>query len=318
MGIFDYFKKKNKDDAKIQNSDLNNIVPKENKPRPNSGKSLNDMYAQKKQKDISKKPEINENGIEMLLDDQGSHGDNFGSLFGFDFLHSPKGNQLVTQLIALSSTKNAVLENPIVSIKETDFKDINGNSDLLRLRSIVAREQTLSAYPYLKTNYILPFQTKKITEWSHVAKTEAEIQGGGRETFGLAFFATDYAVNKHKYKTEKNINVRISAFGLVLDKSDLTEINGTKVSPDFATYMPSKDIPRPTYYDFIGVLNSFSECKISNEVSGYIINIKLINQENEPDFFTVDMFINKENMRFNELTKGMKISGALWLQGEIA
>lgn len=99
----------------------------------------------------------------------------------------------------------------------------------------------------IRTNYTLPFETKKIIEWSHIANMEAEIQGGGRDTFGLSFFATDYAINKRKYKSKKNLNIKISAVGLVLDKSDLTEINGTPVSPDFSTYMPNKDMSRPTY-----------------------------------------------------------------------
>jgi hypothetical protein len=81
--------------------------------------------------------------------------------------------------------------------------------------------------------------------------------------------------------------------------------------------MPSKDIPRPTYYDFIGTLNDFQKCKLTDDNSGYVLNIKLINQEDQPDFFTVDMFINRENMRISELKKGMKVAGALWFQGEI-
>lgn len=109
----------------------------------------------------------------------------------------------------------------------------------------------------IKTNYTLPFETKKIIEWSHIANMEAEVQDGGRDTFGLSFFATDYVINKRKYKSEKNLNIKISAVGLVLDKSDLTEIKGTPVSTNFSTYMPSKDISRPTYFVFIGVLNNY-------------------------------------------------------------
>ena len=44
----------------------------------------------------------------------------------------------------------------------------------------------------------------------------------------------------------------------------------------------------------------------------------LMSFDENPDFFTVDMFINKENMRIDKLENGMRITGALWLQGEIA
>jgi hypothetical protein len=222
-------------------------------------------------------------------------------------------------MIALASIQEPIIENPVVKINETGFE----NSNNIKIRTItkngnLSNGAILSAYPYLKTKFELPFETKKIIEWSHIAKLEAEIQGGGRNTFGLSFFATDYAVNRQKYKTDKNLNVKISAIALVLDKSDLSEINGTPVSSDFSTYMPSKDIPRPTYFDFTGVLNNYSECKLNNENYGYVINVKLINQENDPNFFTIDMFINKENMRFTDLKEGMKVAGAFWLQGEIA
>lgn len=277
-------------------------------------KSINEIYAEK----LKNKEQVPYEKLDVILDDTGSHGDNFGGLLGFNFLNSQQGNQFINEMMALTAIQKPISENPIFSISEVNFKETNGDSDLIKMRAIKARGQMLSAFPYLKTNYVLPFETKQIIEWSHVAKLEAEIKGGGRDTFGLAFFATDYAENRNIYKSTKKLNIHISAFGLVLDKSDLTEINGTKVSSDFATYMPSKDIPRPTYYDFIGILNDFKECKLTNENTGYIINVKLINQEDQPDFFTVDMFINRENMRITELKKGMKVAGALWFQGEIA
>ena len=115
----------------------------------------------------------------------------------------------------------------------------------------------------------------------------------------------------------KNLNIKVSAIGLVLEKSNLTEIGGQKVSEGFASYMPNQNIPRPTYYDFIGVLVDFEPVNITEDNGGYIVKVKLINEESNPDFFTVDMFINKENMRTETIEKGMKISGALWFQGEI-
>ena len=35
------------------------------------------------------------------------------------------------------------------------------------------------------------------------------------------------------------------------------------------------------------------------------------------DFFTIDIFVTQENMRFTELQKGMKLTGMFQLQGEI-
>ncbi|MDA3613787.1 hypothetical protein [Polluticaenibacter yanchengensis] len=298
MGIFDFFKKKDKNINAEKNENLQ-VSSQTNEARIQAS--------------------LGEISVEVVSDNKGSHGDNFGGLLGFSYLNSDKGNRFINEMIALASIEDPILKNPVVKIHEAGFD----NSDSVRIRTIakngnISNGAILSAYPYIKTNYILPFETKRIIEWSHIGNMEAEIQGGGRNTFGLSFFATDYAINKSKYKAEKNLNIRISAIGLVLDKNDLTEINGTAVSPEFSTYMPSKDISRPTYFDFIGVLNNYTECKINDENYGYMINVKLINQEDDPDFFTVDMFVNKENMRFDNLKQGMKVAGLFWLQGEIA
>jgi len=54
-----------------------------------------------------------------------------------------------------------------------------------------------------------------------------------------------------------------------------------------------------------------------NLIEGNILKIRLINYEDDKDFFTIPMFINKDNMRLSNLEKGIKISGAFQLQGEI-
>lgn len=308
MGIFDFFKKKETTTNPAKNHESKD--PDTDIQKAKSSATENSLQAQNTESDNS--------GIEVIQDDQGSHGDNFGALLGFGYMNSPDGRQLVNEMVALSAIQPAIHETRDYSISETDFRETNGTSKLVKMRTLKANDELVSAFPYLQTKYVLPFETKQIIEWEHVSNLEAEIKGGGRDTFGLAFFATDYAAKRDKYKSTKKLNIHISAIGLVLDESDLTEINGQEVSPDFATYMPSTDLSRPTYYDFIGTLNSFQECRLTNENTGFLLNVKLINQEGEPDFFTIDMFINRENMRITDLRKGMKVAGALWLQGEIA
>lgn len=284
MSLFDFFKKKDK------RSDKEESVPLQIQP---------------------------DKSIEIISIDNGSHGDNFGGLIGFGFLNSENGGNLINEYMAFSSIQKPFLKKEDFGIHQAIFQEEKGINKRLGIRTLKSGENILSAYPYLQTNYTVPFTTKQIFEWSHIGNLEAEIKGGGRDTFGFGFFATDYAVNKNKYKSNKNLNIKVSAIGLVLDKSDVTEIGGQKVSEDFAAYMPNQDIPRPTYYDFIGVLVDFKPVSITEENGGYIVKVKLINDESNPDFFTVDMFINKGNMRIKSIEKGMKITGALWFQGEI-
>lgn len=310
MGIFDFFKKKDK----------NTITSSSSSDKGDSHESVNDdkKSVLPASDNASKSQAFKEAAvIEILQNDTGSHGDNFGGLLGFNYLSTEIGKQFINEMMAASVIQAPTFDQEGISTSEVGFSEVGGN-DEVKIKTLSVNDELLSAFPYFKTKYTLPFETKEVIEWSHVNHLEAEIKGGGRDTFGLAFFATDYAENKAKYRSIKKLSIHISAIALVLDKSDLTEINGTPVSSDFATYMPNNDLTRPTYYDFIGVLNAFKPCNISRENSGYILNVKLINQEEDPDFFTVDLFVNRENMRIDKLTKGMKVAGALWFQGEIA
>lgn len=219
MGIFDLFKKKDKNTSDQQQG-AHSINTNKNETNTNSNETSN--------------------AIEIVSDNQGSHGNNFGGLLGFGYLGSQSGNQYILEMIALASIQKPSLENPIVKISEVSFE----NSPEINIKTITKNDDAskgdiLSAFPYIKTNYTLPFRTKKIIEWSHSANMEAEIQGGGRDTFGLSFFSTDYIKNKRIYQSQNELNIKISAVGLVLEKSDLTEINGIPVNPDFAAYMPS-------------------------------------------------------------------------------
>lgn len=308
-------KSENTEDLKSDNSKktLNELYAEKN----NSKKALNDLFAEKDKN--QKSVETISSEIEVLSDNTGAHGVNFGGLLGFNYFNSEGGDNFLMNMVGFASMQAVILQSHVVSIKDAKF----GNSDSIKLRVInkngtLENNSILSAYPYIKTNLILPFQIKKIVEWSHISNMEAEIQGNGRDTFGLSFFATDYAVNKQKYKSESRQDIKISAVVLVLDKSDLTEINGTPVNHDFVAFIPNNDYAKPTYYDFIGVLKSFTKVEITNGNYGYLINVKLINNQDNPEFFTVDMFVNKENMRFEDLSQGMKITGVLWFQGEIA
>lgn len=266
---------------------------------------------------IQKVEQKDKQSIDIISIDNGSHRNNFSGLLGFHFLSAGNGVQFIKEYAAVASIKPPVIENETVAIKEVRFNEESTNSNNLGIRALETQGKIVSAYPYLKTSYSLPFKTKQIFEWSHIRNLEAEIKGGGRDTFGFGFFATDYAVNRDQYRNNEKLNIKVSAIGLVLDKSDLTEIGGQSISEEFTSYMPSRDIPGPTYYDYIGILIDYLPISLTPNNTGYIVKIKLINDESNPDFFTVDMFINKENMRIDKLEKGIKITGILWFQGEI-
>jgi len=270
---------------------------------------LFDLFKKDKGESITPHPDIKMSEI-----DHGSHGDNFGGLIGFNTLNDEKGRNFINTLVAKSMIEKSEFRTNNFELKSLAISD-NQN---LRLRVLTDTKNVLSAFPYLKTSYQLPFSIKEIIEWKHMNNCEAEIKGGGRNTFGFDFFPTDYAINKNRYIQNKEIKLKVSAIAFVVDKSEVTQNTEVQFSEDFVSYLPSSSLPRQTYYDFIAKVIDFEEVRLNNSSEGFIAKVQLINYDNDPDFFNVDMFMNKENMRIPNLEKGMKISGLLWFQGEIA
>jgi hypothetical protein len=260
-----------------------------------------------------------ESGIEIIMLDDGSHGDNIGGLFGFEFKANPDSLPFIYEQIDKVSEMPIVRRDEVLNtdLKEMSFDTTNENRSRLKLRVIEYEGKMLSAFPYLKTSYSIPFSTRKVHPWNHVGEIEAEVYGGGRNTFGLGFFATDYFFKEEIYQNTAELDIHISAIGLVLDRFETASDREMKFDPEFASYMPSKELNRVTYYDFVGKILDFEKVQIAEGISGYITRVKLINDPNDPDFFTVDMFINQQNMRIPALEKGMSVSGLLWFQGEI-
>jgi hypothetical protein len=260
-----------------------------------------------------------ESGIQILPLDNGSHGDGMGGLYGFEFKENPDSLPFIYEQIDKASETPVVLRNEELhtEIKEISFDTSHENRSRVRLRIIEYEGRMVSAFPYVKTSYSIPFSTKIVHPWVHVGEVEAEIYGGGRHAFAVGFFATDYIANENEYKNNPNLEVHISAVAMVLERFDNSSHGELKLSSDFASYMPSGDVNRITFYDFIGKLVDVEEVQIAEGISGYLTRIKLINDDENPDFFTVDMFVNKQNMRISALEKGMSVTGCLWFQGEI-
>ena len=175
--------------------------------------------------------------------------------------------------------------------------------------------------PVIKTDYVLDVVNKEINEWENIENLEAIITGNGRDTFGLTYFATDYAENREKYLSKKEHKMKISGIAFVLDISKADDSDGEiKYSEDFTMYIPNNDLPNYACFDFIGQLEDYRETFFleSNSQKGYLMKVRLITNPDIKDFFTIDIFVTPENMRFKELTKGMKITGMFQMQGQIA
>ncbi|MEN5306180.1 hypothetical protein ABE425_01615 [Chryseobacterium cucumeris] len=255
-------------------------------------------------------PEMtNEAGIIIRKSNVHNMMNTWSGIFGHQNFQTKDYGQYLNVILTQSESSD-----PPVDIKsKTEFDGVTFKTTLTEELSIIIPEVT--------TDYTLDFETRSIREWENALNLQAIVAGPARETFGVWFFATDYAENKNTYMTQPHLKVNISGIVFILDIHTNTDLpDGTKMSEDFTTYAPSQDLPNYACFDFIGQVVDFKETELLEDrsVKGYILKLKLITNEENEDFFTIDAFVNKENMRMETLTKGMKVTGALQLQGKIA
>lgn len=232
----------------------------------------------------------------------------WSGIFGHENFQTKDYGQYLSTVLMQSTVADPLGE----SKSKTEFEDV-------RFKTIVTDELS-TIIPEVKTDYTLDFETRSVREWENALNLQAIVAGPARNTFGVWFFATDYAENRNAYLTQPHLNINISGVVLILDAHQDTDLpDGTKMSEEFTTYMPSQTLPNYACFDFIAKVVDFKETTLLEDrsVKGYILKLKLITHEESEDFFTIDAFVNKENMRFENLTKGMKVTGAVQLQGKI-
>ncbi|WP_430411515.1 hypothetical protein [Kordia sp.] len=269
------------------------------------------------QERIEREPKMIENevGITIKTVNNGKVGDFWGGIFGFEFFRSTSPEKLY-EYIALAQEEGVSLRNDkVVSVRELTF-------DRLTLRVVSEHKQMKTSFPTIHTNYAIEVEHTQIDEWENTNNLEAIVHGSGRDTFGIRYFATDYAINREKYLQNKKHRMQLSAIAYVVDiPTEEKEGKGdVKFSDNFCMYMPSQESAEFGCFDFVGILEGIQEANYFNDSkhSGYILKVKLINNEEIEDFFTIDMFVNQKNMRFSDLVMGMKLTGMFQLLGEIA
>ncbi|WP_133121679.1 hypothetical protein [Chryseobacterium sp. PMSZPI] len=233
----------------------------------------------------------------------------WSGVFGHENFQTKDHANYLTNLLMQAAVPDPAGEGK----NKTDFEEV-------RFKTIFTEELS-TIIPEVKTNYTLDFETRSVREWENALNLHAIVAGPARNTFGVWFFATDYAENRNIYLTQPHLKVNVSGIVFILDVHTNTTLpDGTQMSEDFTTYAPSQDLPNYACFDFIATLVDFKETELLEDgsIKGYMLKLKLITNEEMEDFFTVDAFVNKENMRFETLTKGMKLTGALQLQGKIA
>ena len=256
----------------------------------------------------------NEAGLNIKKTNVADLSNTWCGIFGFGRYRNGDGHTLLREHFAWLLTQAPVLVKDNVKI-------FSAGVDAIRFKVVCVDDQPVTIIPVVVTGKYIDVENKEINEWEHVQNTEAIITGGGRDTFGIKYFATDYAENRQQYHSIKKLDIRLSGIIYVLDRytgsGNETEV---QFSEDFSAYMPNKEMESSACFDFVGILEDFRETTVFDDrsVTGYILTIRLINNPDVKDFFTIDMYVTAENMRFTPVfEKGMHLTGMFQLQGRI-
>ncbi len=242
--------------------------------------------------------------------------DTWGGIFGFESHNSPQGGENIQEYFSLAVNRGPTTQKGKVTLFDLDYKDVT-------FRVLAHKKELLSMLPIVKTDYVVPIKTRGIQEWENVESLEAIVEASGRDTFGVWFFATDYAENRATYRSQRELSVHLSGIAFVVHpyiEEEWENEERPKYSEDFTAYMPNNDLPNYACFDFIGELEDFRATTLleDDSLKGYILTVRLITESSRKDFFTIDMYATPENMRVSELQKGMKLTGMFQLQGCIA
>jgi hypothetical protein len=287
--------------------------PEENNTIFQTQLQVNKDYFTDKQKIVSPQTE-NQIGLTIKKSNSLNVRNIWCGMFGFESHRKGASRQTLLEHHALCSSHGIVSDFANIKTARLNYTDIV-------LKAVSCEGLQVTFLPVIKTDYILEVVNKEICEWENSNDLEAIVTGNGRNEFGLTYLATDYAEKREIYLSQRYLKIKISGIAFVLDVSNLHEQEEEpKYSEDFTMYFPSKDLPNYACFDFIGQIEEFKTTTFLefNKQEGYIMKIRLITKPNFLDFFTIDMYVTQENMRFKELQKGMKVSGMFQMQGQIA
>lgn len=247
--------------------------------------------------------------IMLTSTDPENYSNQFCALVGKKRFYVEEGRTALYAITTAALKSNAVMETGDTTLKQSTFQRFGGGDGNPWLRVVSINGQQSAVFPYLRTESILPFQSKKILEWDNDDPFEAELEGICHGQYALSFFATDYAVKKETYKLKQDINIRLSAFLF-----SITESAPNKDNPGYKT---NNKYGASSYFSFEGEVLSIKGANVSNVTIGGIFTLKIAGNSMANDL-VVDAYATNVNVLGEKVKKGMQVKGTLWFQGEIA
>jgi hypothetical protein len=245
------------------------------------------------------------------------HALHYSALIGFKRYYDLSGRKIIYAVARDTLASTLVIVDGDIAIKQASFGRYGGTEDHLFLRIITVSNQQQAVYPYLKATNHVGFKSRQITEWANSDPIiEAEIEGEWNNSLTLCFFATDYAVNKSIYKSNSNINIKLSAFAFDLEQS---ERNENRLDQKAKGLWPVTGYKHPSYFSFEGVILDIKPAPVDKLSDGCIISLILVNSGYLPGSdLIIDTYVSAGNIKAATIQKSMLVTGTLWVQGELA
>lgn len=232
------------------------------------------------------------NKVKVHYTHQGSHGKHWYSIF------------------TMEDSPELFMKHITDSLETGVHKKIGANTIIIDgplTRSIVHKNSLESGFPCWKGTKYEQYTTASVTEWTHSHALEAVIRVGDKDKRALTFFATDYAINKERYKNEENITANIvgCAYSINTFNPELMTLeNGLQLSEDFCGYFPGDDADEII---FIGKVQNINAHQLGT-ITGFIVTINITSEN------SLDIFVAQSKMT-DDIEINKTVMGTAWLLG---
>jgi len=184
----------------------------------------------------------------------------------------------------------------------------------LTINILLEEYNVIAISGWLKTNFSFISKIISIGEWAVVYNLGAQVAISIKGRLLIAAQAVDYHKNKKLYGNllGKEHNCSIGAIALRMDK--LPASSG--FAENSCGYLP-EDIHKPgnPFYRFTGIVMNHQIIKSNSiGIEGYVIEMRLVSLPENENYFVVNMFLNKENLFYEDFKNGGRVSGIAMFQ----
>jgi hypothetical protein len=253
----------------------------------------------------------NEYGLKVKKSNSLNINNYWCGIFGFNIFQTPNGNIALQEYFAETMYLGSKNEREDITSFELKYHD-------LIFKGISKSNVPVTFYPVVLTDNIIEIENKNLDIWENTQGLIAVVTANGKDTFAFSYLATDYAESEEIYNTKRVHKLKVSGIAMFVGTYE-AKLNDQGVAHDSTMFIPSKRLPNYACFEFLGELLDFRKTNESEVhiYDGYILKIRLVTMQKDLNFFSLDIFVSNENLKVQNLEKGMKLTGSFLMQGSL-